>query len=268
VLPSTSSRYAFNGGRKSSGTSFLVGWISIRVKMWAELESHGRQISQQMHVVQALASPQLQNQPRKVHSIGMVAGTALTSPAPDAGLGGLASGTTGLLRSAAAEHPNVRWECYDASALDLKPTTSRLLVEGDVFGCVSAGGMWLVPRLEENPAGLKNPGSTLMSLSGSIAVTGGLGGIGMLVAAWLTQGNLEAHIQLLGRTGHGSQQPHWQNSAVVVSAEMWDASCKQDFAAMAHHTLAPSMSIHSGGLIKVGFLTVWCVRARLNIGTW
>ena len=77
-------------------------------------------------------------------------------------------------------------------------------------------------------------GSQSTAVGGSVAITGGLGGLGLLMAEWMThQGSGTSHMSLISRTGHaksGSAFIDMVNNAASVTAQMLDASFASDAA--------------------------------------
>jgi hypothetical protein len=100
-----------------------------------------------------------------------------------------------MLRVAAAELREMQWSEYGAHANDPPercgaslPHDDAALPRSNAFGAASAGGAWLRPwLLKSMDAAMPNrpPATVAVDLSGSIVVSGGLGDLGLLVAAWL-----------------------------------------------------------------------------------
>lgn len=61
-----------------------------------------------------------------------------------------------------------------------------------------------------------------------VLITGGLGAIGLLVAAWLINHNPESEIHLLGRSGQGSIGPMIGETLGRVVMQKCDISSKDD----------------------------------------
>merc|ERR1712097_228676 len=122
-------------------------------------------------------------------------GVVLFAPAPGAGLGG-------MLRSVALEIPGMQLACLDLGrggpvGVGLGPARA---VEADVFGAAAAGGARMVPQLGPSaavdavaPAMPGKPGP-------AFAVTGGLGGLGLLMADALAH-QAASQVVLTGRSG-------------------------------------------------------------------
>merc|ERR1712097_34559 len=142
-------------------------------------------------------------------------GVVLFAPAPAAGargaaghgakeaaLGAAGAALGGMLRSVALEIPGMQLACLDPGrggpvGVGLGPAHA---VEADVFGAAAAGGARMVPQLGPSaavdavaPAMPGKPGL-------AFAVTGGLGGLGLLMADALAH-QAASQVVLTGRSG-------------------------------------------------------------------
>ena len=170
------------------------------------------------------------------------------------------AGASGLLRVAAQEFPGTSWQHYAgsnaAAASSLRPT--------DAFGTSSQCGLTLAPRLQhsQEPAG-KGPftlGQAQNHIAGSVIVTGGLGDIGSLSAAWAAEARPGAHLYLIGRSGRASQ-PLPQallSGAVAVHVVRCDGAqaCEVDALVRGIREAGPPLRavIHAGGVLQDALL--------------
>jgi hypothetical protein len=133
-------------------------------------------------------------------------GSAPSVVTPPQGAFAAAAPLAAFVRAAAAETPSVNWSCelQDATASAApggKPS------EGlpDAYGCASAASLARGPRLRAVAAGQLQPLAAAMHGSqGTTVISGGLGGLGSMVAAVLavhSHSAADAHLVLLGRSG-------------------------------------------------------------------
>lgn len=191
-----------------------------------------------------------------------------------------AVGLAGLLRSVARERAGQTFHSLLASSYS--PVTTALHQPGqqaDAYGAAVAGGALLLPRLgalADAPPGQQPAergmaaGTGLARLAGRVLVSGGLGDLGLLTAAWLAQ-TTGTHAVLLGRVPHSRQLP----AALLargspVSTAMADVASREDVAALASLNDSSSQLlcgiIHAGGTLSDASLarqTVHSVRTVL-----
>ena len=104
-----------------------------------------------------------------------------------------------MVRVAASEHASLRWATADFEVSGISDITSQPTKSHDTVH--TSGGAAAIPRLLPCLAVPKVP-----SIGGQFsggkrwALTGGVGALGLLTAAWLLQ-NGEREIALLGRSG-------------------------------------------------------------------
>ena len=174
---------------------------------------------------------------------------SLLSPARPLGQSAYAAAAVGILRVAAQEGA-----VTDSSHLDCAfETPSSPLAPApagcDAFGMVHGYGTQQTPLLcsvskpSDAPAGVAQ-GQGLL-------ITGGLGDIGSLIAAWAA--NTAAEILLLGRTGRsrtaGFPASVAESAGCLVTATMCDASSKADIAEARGKNRLSSI-LHAGGIIR------------------
>ena len=104
-----------------------------------------------------------------------------------------------MVQVAASEHASKRWTSADADPAGTGDITSQPTASHDTLH--ASGGVAASPRLLPCPA-VPNISSNDGNFSGgkSWALTGGVGALGLLTAAWLLQSG-EQGIVLLGRSG-------------------------------------------------------------------
>jgi acyl carrier protein/NAD(P)-dependent dehydrogenase (short-subunit alcohol dehydrogenase family) len=103
----------------------------------------------------------------------------------------------GLGRVAAIEHPEL-----DSRLVDLPPGAPAALARSAPSGTTEAAwrdGKWYVPRLER----MKLRIEPVFSISGTQLITGGLGGLGPLLAGWLRQSGAERVVLMSRRERPG-----------------------------------------------------------------
>lgn len=182
------------------------------------------------------------------------------------------AGAVGILRVAAQEVPGLRWEALhvDSCAAHSKTLSAyqRLGLDNhaaDGFGTVLSQGALLQPQMLRRPAvsarGLHQNKSTDLPVSGSMLVTGGLGGIGAVVGGWLSawphhNPKPGTHVWLFGRSSHpvGGLPVHLTASSCTVSAARCDVGTGSEVQALVK-TLAmcaPPLSglLHAGGSLE------------------
>ena len=157
-----------------------------------------------------------------------------TGPAARPADAAAASGMLALSRVCAAEFPGTAWSGVDGGPL--QPHASRaalrslLAVEktGDAYGRQLLGGLWAAPRLLQGytPGAGRRVAPVCQESSwlpqGAVIVTGGLGTLGMLMAAWLAgHGSLNgSDIWLLGRSGRTAGDPLPAHLRVAAGSSM------------------------------------------------
>ncbi|GAA2682627.1 MULTISPECIES: type I polyketide synthase [Actinosynnema] len=105
-----------------------------------------------------------------------------------------------FVRSAEREIPGVRWGCLDIGHNTPESALSAELAEPTRPLVALRGSARWLPRLDAEPV-LGRADRPLLRHSGTYLVTGGLGGIGLVVAQALSESGLRPRIALLSRTG-------------------------------------------------------------------
>lgn len=167
------------------------------------------------------------------------------------------------------------WCGVDTHPATLYPaTTAEQPPAGDAFGSLAAAGATLQPLLlpdghsDKTADGKGN--SLLQHTAGRVVISGGLGGVGSLVGAWLSvnatvysAGDPAAatgapDIVLLGRSGRCGVSPlvaTLQQSAVPVTMARCDVSCAAEAAEVAAGSGKPLAGIiHAGGVLADGMI--------------
>ena len=135
-----------------------------------------------------------------------------------------AAAARALLRVAAQETQAVTWRAVVIDDLNAQSSLSPAMsAAADAFGAVCANGAWMEPRLSaaSSLASAVLSGTTTSfggvpagMAAGTVLVSGGLGEVGYLVAAWLAVAGGTAHVVLLGRSGRAAKL----SAALQVSA--------------------------------------------------
>ncbi|MEE8155552.1 MAG: SDR family NAD(P)-dependent oxidoreductase [Phycisphaerales bacterium] len=215
-----------------------------------------------LHLVQALALHRAQNPPpvwlvtRGVHQVG-----------DDEGVQGLAQAPLwGLARSVAIEFPNSRY-----TRVDLEPRAdSQAAADASAEALLSVvccrdgeqelairGGDRYVPRLRRTE--LENDGRPEIRDSGTYLITGGLGGLGLLVAQWLIKSGAR-HLALVGRSGPSeaalgevSRFREMGVEAVTIQADVADPGQVSELFVRLSETMPPLRGIvHAAGVLDDG----------------
>ena len=166
-----------------------------------------------------------------------------------------AAGASGLLKTASQENPALKWQAYATSAFASTPSTFAQAAAGsDAFGIKTSDGVAYLPQLLPNkPISAALSAAPTSGHPGSILISGGLGDIGSMLAAWAGH-NLAVHVHLLGRTGHVQRA---LRAAVAAMPHVTVTRC--DVASAEEtHALAPGGPLrqiwHAGGLLQDGTL--------------
>eukprot|EP00887_Chlorella_sp_A99_P003340 scaffold26.g3340.t1 len=183
---------------------------------------------------------------------------------PSRGPGAAAArGAASMLRCAAKEHLGlaaytVLVHGSSAPALAAHSPPAR---EGFHEAAVE-GGLCFVPHLLEGApvvrqasAAGNSAGVSHSLAAGRVAIAGGLGGLGLLTAAWLVLEHPAAHIVLLGRS-HASALP--LSAALdggLVGTLLADLGSSEDMAALSSSTVPLRGLIQSGGTLRDALLT-------------
>lgn len=189
-----------------------------------------------------------------------ICGVLSSGPGPAGHLGSAvaAAGASGLLRTAAQEYPPMQWQAH-ISDVHASRTRSHVLpaITADAFGIKMSAGVACLPQmLPAEPLPAEDIQARRVPLAGRVIISGGLGGIGALLAAWAGQ-NPDLHVHLLGRNGH---VPPAMRTAVAgmrhVTVSRCDVSASEDALALAHAASdGPLRQIwHAGGLLQDGLL--------------
>ncbi|WP_214414755.1 type I polyketide synthase [Sphaerisporangium fuscum] len=102
----------------------------------------------------------------------------------------------GLIRSAAQELPAIRFQLVDVSAKASERTLGEVVVGEPPLAAVRGAACW-VPRLVTgSPEGTESR----LRRRGTYVITGGLGGLGLVVARAMAETGLRPNLVLLGRT--------------------------------------------------------------------
>ena len=114
------------------------------------------------------------------------------------------------MRVAAAENPT---HVYGSLTTDTEgaihtPSTGASRTASSAYGGAQRGGILLVPRLLPHVTEpLKPPVQAMLpKLVHTVVIAGGMGGLGLLTACWLTREGA-AKLVLLGRSGRASDSP-------------------------------------------------------------
>ena len=156
------------------------------------------------------------------------------------------------------------------SGLDLNTATAAASTTttsaGDAFGKLAGAGAVALPVLLPRGNAAHDAAATPpFTAAGHVLISGGLGGVGSLAAAWLTamaetEGTGEqlhaggtSEIMLLGRSGRTGASPLMaalQRSAVAVTMARCNVCCAAEAAQLAAGSRQPLAGIiHAGGVL-------------------
>ena len=271
-------------GGKEHGVLYHIGWQASEVAATGPVDQAGAAAV----ATAALRGPALQVAGRALQLLtsdrlaqhkGLLLRTTAALPVTSL-LGGSGMPTSGLLwgmtRAAALENPSLRVVGSDADPLLAGRTPRRSSVvavvptsavgPGDAYGQATRSGLSLQATLLPSGASSQHHGAVpsiakaaIKPGSGRLVITGGLGSLGSLMAAWAAEARLSLHLQLVGRSGkligplplldQLLQSTAAETPAVTLLAS--DMACKEDsLAVTAGAAGAPLAGIlHSGGVL-------------------
>ena len=139
-------------------------------------------------------------------------GSAPCPTAPAHGTPPAAAALAAFARAAAAETPSVQWACElsDSASLRVSSGPKAARTVPDAYGSASAASVASGPLLTAATTERllsAAAGEAAFSLTGTTVISGGLGGLGSMVAAVVAAQNAscaDAHVVLLGRSGRPS----------------------------------------------------------------
>jgi hypothetical protein len=177
-------------------------------------------------------------------------------------------GGVAALRTAGREHPSARMQSVlvdkgsPAAAASFAALGAPNTI--DAYGGVVRSGMLQVPRMvaapESTAAGPVMPSAVnpTAAVSGQVVITGGMGQLGVLVAAWLIEQGA-CNVQLIGRSAAAVGLPVQLvfSHEAVVSVAMADIGIAADMAGVmtAAAPVPVTAIIHSGGALRDALLT-------------
>lgn len=213
----------------------------------------------------AQSALRLLQQERQHGGLQLTAATSSASPAGTQHSGSLAcAAVAGLLKVAAAEAPaaaplplSASWDCLQPKSLSAAAPDAA-----DIFAAAHhQHGAWIMAELREGPPQL--PAAPLLPCSpGHVAISGGLGALGLLIATWLSG---SCSVSLWGRSVSATWLPTaLADAACAVTATQCDAAASADVAAAADTCRVTSVFIHAGALFCSRLL---CVCERVWLGS-
>jgi acyl transferase domain-containing protein/acyl carrier protein len=185
-------------------------------------------------------------------ALSLRADKTLASAKPGAGVGSsLPESVHAMVRTLATEVPHVGWKVgYSTTS----SSTNGAL--GNEFGQYTGAAACMIPVLTQSAFTLPKFVASPRVKSQTVMVTGGLAGIGMLVAGWMTEGAPGLTCLLLGRSGRAfnfGANP-WEAargafSSSYVEAVACDISVTADAGSLLHASRNMCRTIfHSGGI--------------------
>ena len=172
--------------------------------------------------------------------------------------------SVGILRVAAQEAPDLAWGAVHvsacaagAAALGARRALSGAADGTDAAGAAVARGALLRPQMLRAAAPHGAGAGPARALGAGVLVTGGLGALGLLTAAWLAAGRGDAHVWLVSRAGRlgGGLHGHLVGGGCAVSAARCDVTERGEVCALARlraAARAPALSgmVHAGGTLE------------------
>ncbi len=169
----------------------------------------------------------------------------------------------GLGRTVSLEHPELHCKRVDLhpqpAENEIEELTNEILHRDDREEEVIFRDMRRVRRLIR--AGMKSVDPLIFRSDASYLITGGLRGLGLLVAEWMVEHGAK-HLALMGRSGASSEAQavieRLQKAGVQILAQQGDVSCEDDIAKIlgeVQQTMPPLRGvIHSAGTLDDGML--------------
>ena len=177
-----------------------------------------------------------------------------SSAAPASKQAAAAAGLHGMLKAAASE----QLIAGDAAVMYGSGAAASASRQ---FGAAVHGAAVYAPVLLPTSAaagsGAHAGGPTAAAAPGSVLITGGLGGLGMLSAAWLLRQRGDARLVLLGRSGRSS------GDAATLTAGGWVSMARADVATTEEAAAAVALAtreqrlgamLHAGGVLADALL--------------
>lgn len=160
-----------------------------------------------------------------------------SSVAPASRQAAAAAGLHGMLKAAASEQ-------LIASNADVTYGSSSATSSASrQFGAaVHSGAMYSSVLLPASSSSSGAGSSLPTTASGSVLITGGLGGLGMLSATWLQRQHEGRHLVLLGRSGRSS------SAAAALTAGGWVTMARADVATAEEAAAAVALATRQQGL--------------------
>jgi microcystin synthetase protein McyD len=187
-----------------------------------------------LHLLQALTKTPQHQPPR----LWLVTQNAVSVPQFDSALSGLAqSSLWGMGKVIALEHPEFNCVCVDLAGEGIDADVCALLTEisqpiTEDRVAFRQGQRW-IPRLKRH---LPEKSQSIQFCDNSTyLITGGLGGLGLVIAQWLVQQGVK-HLVLVGRTGVTESAKltleQLEKAGVQVIVKQADVSQREEIAAV------------------------------------
>ncbi len=213
-----------------------------------------------LHLLQALTKTPQQQPPR----LWLVTQKTIPVPQGDSALSGLAqSSLWGMGKVIALEHPEFNCVCVDLPGEGIDTDVSALLTEisqppTEKQVAFRQGQRW-VPRLKRHVPSLSQP--VQLNRNSTYLITGGLGGLGLVIAQWLVQQGVK-HLVLVGRTGATASAKQTleqlEKAGAQVIVKQADVSQREEIAAVITEidaSLPPLRGIiHAVGVLDDGMI--------------
>ena len=161
----------------------------------------------------------------------------------------LAAAVQGLLRAGAAEAPASAPLPHAHAIHYLEGAAPGGPPGGDIFAApVRQLGSWHAPRLvhDEQGAAVSSQQGGLGLVLGSVAISGGMGSLGLLIAGWISVAAPAARLILWGRSAAALLPAALVAGPAEVCAMQCDAAAAADFAGVAQMGGPVEAYVHTG----------------------
>lgn len=165
-----------------------------------------------------------------------------------------ASALQGMLKAAAAEAAATAQLPGYVSRSYLQPTAPvRGAADGDVFAAPHLeGGSWQLPQLTSGAQQLEAEPLPAELAGSNVAISGGMGALGLLIASWLSaQAGSSGSTSLWGRSAAARLPTSLVSSGCLITAAQCDAAVASDMSAAADRQCSITAYIHAGELLVV-----------------
>ncbi|CAM9593565.1 unnamed protein product, partial [Chrysoparadoxa australica] len=197
-----------------------------------------------------------------MHTLG---GHKNAQQAPSGVLAWQQSWVVGFLRSARMEHPGLRLQHID---LEISDSLTDLLQAVQLHSCnwplepeaAVRGALWYVPRLVQSTIDCSQQASLNLTPEATYIISGGLGGLGLLLALRMVKVEGARHVLLLSRSGRVKEGVGklWQQLQDASGSDVRAISCDVSDAANLRQVIERELAglppvrgvVHAAGIME------------------